>query len=747
MALERYQPDGKRIAASDLTIDRANQVAAALTWYPHASLIEVWRDADGEKIQEYLIVALDVELPQDTDHDIRPEEELILGFATVDDTCPTVESCRRDFPRVPHLYRTREDKPKSLCIYDDPWSEVRLGWTAASFLADIARWLAKTAVGELHQEDQPLEPFLLGGIHTLILPTDLFDEANRGSIYVATETEPIESGPMTLQLHPVSDKAELGNVRKIFCIVAQGEPAPLAAMHDAPSDLIQLIALFEHAGVDLYELLVEEINNIYECEAKPETNAGLLVVLQLPRVRKLGGPIERIETWAFAMESIQAVAISTGRYAKAKSGPGIVPLIVPQRNDAELQSIDIEPVRTVHDIDRATARIYSGLDPSEKEHEVVLVGGGAIGSQVHSILSRMGWGRWSIVDNDTLYPHNVVRHRLGHHAIGYRKVVALSHTARIETPFNVLEAEYPQDIFEVASHDKLAAQLRNADIIVDASASIAVARFVARSVEGPARRVSMFLNPSGTDVVFLAEDVDRVMTMDALEAQYYEAILNDARLEHHIRAANTTRYSAGCRDITARIGQDYVATASGILAKQLRSLPDSATASVWRMLDEGSIAKTAIPLSPVVEHHDGGWQILVSANVVQKADRLRAARLPTETGGVMVGYFDIPRESLYVVDVLPAPPDSIEHSAAFIRGYSGLQAQMKQITERTGGQVAYVGEWHSHPDGAGLGMSDDDKELLATIADDMRVDGRPGVIMIVGSATQVRFHVMDAAER
>lgn len=747
MSLEPYQPNGKRIAASDLTIDRAKQVAAALTWYPYASLIEVWRDADGDKIREYLIVALDVELPQDTDCDIRPDEELILGFSAVDDTYPTVESRRHDFPRVPHLYRTRKDKPKSLCIYDDPWSEVRMGWTGASFLADIARWLAKTAVGELHQEDQPLEPFLLGGIHTLILPTELFDEANKGSIYVATETEPIDSGPMTLQLRPINDQAELGNVRKVFCIVARGEPAPLAAMHDAPSDLIQLIRLFEHAGVDLYGRLVEEIENIYECEAKPETNDGLLVVLQLPRVRKPGGPIERIETWAFAMESIQAVAISTGRYAKAKSGSGIVPLIVPQRDDAELQSIDIEPVRTVHDIDRATARIYSGLDPSEKEYDVVLVGGGAIGSQVHNILSRMGWGRWSIVDKDTLYPHNVVRHRLGHHAVGFRKVVALSHTAKIETPFNELEAEYPHDIVEVASHDKLAEQLRSADIIVDASTSIAVARFVARSVESPARRISMFLNPAGSDVVLLSEDVGRVMTMDALEAQYYEAVLNNAQLERHIRMANTTRYGAGCRDITARIGQDDVATASGILAKQLRSLPNSATASVWRMLDEGSIAKTAIPLSPVVEHHDGGWQILVSANVVQKADRLRAARLPTETGGVMVGYFDIPRESLYVVDVLPAPPDSIEHNAAFIRGFSGLQAQMKQITERTGGQVAYVGEWHSHPDGAGLGMSDDDKELLATIADDMRVDGRPGVIMIVGSDADVRFHVMDATER
>ena len=107
---------------------------------------------------------------------------------------------------------------------------------------------------------------------------------------------------------------------------------------------------------------------------------------------------------------------------------------------------------------------------------------------------------------------------------------------------------------------------------------------------------------------------------------------------------------------------------------------------------------------------------------VARAERLRMKGLPKETGGVLIGYFDVPRRCVYVVDALPPPRDSIEHETAFIRGYAGLQDELDRIEERTGGQVVYVGEWHSHPDGAGVDLSDDDEGA----ARDHRGRGRCG---------------------
>ena len=51
--------------------------------------------------------------------------------------------------------------------------------------------------------------------------------------------------------------------------------------------------------------------------------------------------------------------------------------------------------------------------------------------------------------------------------------------------------------------------LSEAELILDFAASVPVARHFARHVESPARRVSLFLNPCGSDLVCLGEDSGR----------------------------------------------------------------------------------------------------------------------------------------------------------------------------------------------------------------------------------------------
>src|SRR5260370_1206400 len=63
----------------------------------------------------------------------------------------------------------------------------------------------------------------------------------------------------------------------------------------------------------------------------------------------------------------------------------------------------------------------------------------------------------------------------------------------------------------------LAQAFAGAELILDIAASVPVARHLSIDVDCPARRVSVFLNPQGTDVVVLAEDKHRRLTLDALE--------------------------------------------------------------------------------------------------------------------------------------------------------------------------------------------------------------------------------------
>jgi integrative and conjugative element protein (TIGR02256 family) len=131
--------------------------------------------------------------------------------------------------------------------------------------------------------------------------------------------------------------------------------------------------------------------------------------------------------------------------------------------------------------------------------------------------------------------------------------------------------------------------------------------------------------------------------------------------------------------------------------------------------------------------------------IATKLAKIRNAYLPNETGGVILGYIDQKLHTIYVVDVLQAPPDSESSPAAFIRGVEGLAATMEEIARRTARVVGYIGEWHSHPEFMSAYPSATDRGLIATLASTLALDGQPALMMIVGSAGDISISVKSYA--
>jgi len=112
----------------------------------------------------------------------------------------------------------------------------------------------------------------------------------------------------------------------------------------------------------------------------------------------------------------------------------------------------------------------------------------------------------------------------------------------------------------------------------------------------------------------------------------------------------------------------------------------------------------------------------------------RSENLPSETGGVLVGYHDFNVNSVVIVDALSAPKDSESSATSFKRGVDSLSKKVSDIRERTAGIVDYIGEWHSHPDGCSSMPSDHDLFQLAALAEKMKLDGLPAYSLIVGES-------------
>src|ERR1700675_2522303 len=120
---------------------------------------------------EVVVFTVAVQRPQRCVNDIRKRETLAAVFSADDSAYPEVLALRSDFPAVPHINLRLEEFPRSLCLYDQPYEQVRLNWTPANFLSRVQFWLSKTAVGTLHGEDQPLEPLIQGSNCRIILPS------------------------------------------------------------------------------------------------------------------------------------------------------------------------------------------------------------------------------------------------------------------------------------------------------------------------------------------------------------------------------------------------------------------------------------------------------------------------------------------------------------------------------------------------------------------------------------------------
>ena len=352
-----------------------------------------------------------------------------------------------------------------------------------------------------------------------------------------------------------------------------------------------------------------------------------------------------------------------------------------------------------------------------------------------------------MVDCDVLLPHNLVRHALPGAFVGCDKAEALAHFANGLFEGDSAVDSLNVDVLGAPVPDQVHETLDVSDVVIDFSASVTVGRWVALDAPGNSRRISVFLNPDGTDLVLMAEDQRRSLRLDHIEAQYYRTVTERKEFhEHLLQKGERLRYGHTCRDVTSQMSQDALSVFAGVAAGALRETiakPQSKLA-FWQISRDHSVSYSTVDLAEPIEIVNGEWRIHTDEGVLRKLRNLRAVALPNETGGVLLGYSDHLRRVLYVVDTIPSPPDSEEWPTSYIRGSVGLKNVVDDKARLTAGVVGYLGEWHSHPDGAACQPSHQDEAFLAWLTRYMSLDGMPGIMAIVCESGAVSWQIATA---
>jgi proteasome lid subunit RPN8/RPN11 len=714
--------------------------------HPFVRVIEC-RRADR---YEAVIFEVEIEIDQEPVYDIRHVERIALIFAG-DGAEPTAFALRHDFPPVPHLILGPPGSPKHLCLYDIPWSEARVDWTPAAFIERVRHWLARTARGELHAPDQLLEPLLAPTPYTLVLPAAFFnadqDEAAmaRLSVRLAESTRP----QVLIARQPAVKDQWQGGVDFVLTGL-RCQPQQHGVVRYAPPDLAGLHDLVAQAGCDLLGVLRGRIG-LWAGDADV-TRARLIIAVAMPKTRDHDGEVEAEDVWAFLTSATLAeVGLAIGCLESMPSyveGAQRVARMIRIDESKRGEDVGIELVAPVLALDRRAAARASGR-PAPDDRRILAVGCGALGSHVVTNLAREAFGLWTLIDPDHLLPHNVARHAAMSSAVGHAKVDVLAclmgNISDGQAPTMAIQADVlaPGD-----AKEELGRAYASADLIVDMSASVAVARHLAHDVASHARRVSLFFNPAGTDLVVLAEDAARTIRLDALEMQHYQATAAIPELDGHLAAsASGIRYARSCRDVSSAIPESRVALLAAIAGAELRRVADdpAATVAVWRVRDADLGVDPIRPAArPVNAEAYSGWQVVADKGLIERLRQQRAERLPNETGGVLIGSFDVQRSIVHVVEMVPSPADSEEWPTLYIRGAQGLADRVEHIQASTLHRLRYVGEWHSHPDGVGCDPSSDDLKVLDWVSENMAAEGLPGIMAIVGE-TGHRFFVQPTA--
>ena len=407
-------------------------------------------------------------------------------------------------------------------------------------------------------------------------------------------------------------------------------------------------------------------------------------------------------------------------------------------------NVGIAALNVIRDIDRFSAAVISGANQLVSDR-FVAVGVGALGSQVVMNAARSGFGNWTLIDHDYLMPHNLVRHSLYRVFVGYKKAEAVAFEANSILGETCLFSAISSNVLHPGRKvGEVSKAFEEAHVILDMSASESVARALARDINGNARRISLFLTPTGKDLVMLAEDKDRELKLDALEMQYYRAVLNDSKLKDHLDTSEDRyRYAQSCRDVTARLPQDLVSLHASIGTRALRTVvrDTSANVAIWQAKKDGTVKRVDVKPAEVVCFVKDGWEIITDKTLLEKLYMLRKDKLPNETGGVLLGTYDLERKIIYIVDALPSPPDSEEWPTLYIRGCEGLCEMVTNLSKKVHGMIAYIGEWHTHPDGAGASPSNDDLKVVKWLDSIMGSAGLPAVMMIVEQPGTVSYRV------
>lgn len=379
---------------------------------------------------------------------------------------------------------------------------------------------------------------------------------------------------------------------------------------------------------------------------------------------------------------------------------------------------DETPVRPAAHRDEITPALLATLSglPSESDPTPwALIGSGSLGSKICLHMGRAGRGPTAVVDPAMMAPHNAARHAMIPYT-GDMQILSMDMKARqLRQALAGLSqdcAAITEDIANVLAKPGLAKQAwgKKTWAVVNTTASLRVRAALCSSALTQ-RVIEALLYTEGKLGLIATEGRDRNPNIGDLVTEFYALGRDDEHIapllypQEDAHEVVRVTVGEGCASPTMQVSDGkismYAASLSEyLLSRQERGLPDGGELVIGRLQDTGlGVTWERIPVAPttIVAAENGmPWTIRINPRAAYKISR-EVARYPmAETGGVLLGRQEEATQSFYIVDVLPAPTDSVRTPTEFTLGTRGLKKTLEDYVRSTNVALYCLGTWHSH---------------------------------------------------
>lgn len=114
----------------------------------------------------------------------------------------------------------------------------------------------------------------------------------------------------------------------------------------------------------------------------------------------------------------------------------------------------------------------------------------------------------------------------------------------------------------------------------------------------------------------------------------------------------------------------------------------------------------------------GTYVVVLERACAEAMQKLAREHYPREVGTSLCGSYSDDEHTAVISRLAPLTSDSHGARSTFVRGVTGLRAFFRQLFAGSKGREHYVGEWHSHPNGAPVPSTTDDDNMLAIALDE-----------------------------